>query len=204
MKKIKFLQIIALCLTLSSCESCKEEEWDTLPPETQKGANTFGCYVNGELFVKEKEAPFFAPLCLSAEYDQSDKVLSVYCKGRDKMGTITLRVLNPVVGIRQVPLLAELSKMIILKEETGADNITIQYVDDVTYDMIENTGEIILTKLDTVNCIVSGRFQFQGQYYGRSLSIIGDSIVFVTNGRFDTKIIPVLSYQLHFFGNFVK
>ena len=177
---------MALCLTLSSCESCKEEEWDTLPPETQKGANTFGCYVNGELFVKEKGAPFFGSLTLSAEYNQSTKVLFIHCEGKDKMGSISFAVLNPVENIKMPLLRAELSKMITLKEETGADNITVQYVDIITYDMIENTGEIVLTKLDTINCIVSGRFQFQGQYSGHSLNIVGDSIVFVTSGCFDT------------------
>ena len=174
MKKIKFLQIIALCLTLSSCESCEEKEWDTLPPETQIGANTFGCYVNGELFVKKKgEFGFMVSPPLSAYYD-SNQVLSINCGGRDEMGEICLRVRNPVEGIKQATLWATLTKIV-----NTEDNKT--YI--VTYNMVANTGEIVLTKLDIVNRIVSGRFQFQGRYSGT----LGDSIVFVTNGRFDTK-----------------
>jgi len=186
MIKMKFLQIMILFLTLSSCESCEKEQWDTMPPETQTGANTFGCYVNGELFVKEKdEVSFFTHPNLSASYDQSTQVLTISCTGKDKMGSIDLTVLNPVVDIKQMPLRAELRKTVILSEETDANNITWQQVDIVIYEMAENTGEIVLTKLDTINRIVSGRFQFQGQYFGRSLNIVGDSIVLVTNGRFD-------------------
>ena len=188
MKKMKLLQIMALCLTLSSCESCEEQEWDTLPPETQKGANTFGCYVNGELFVKEKEA-MFTPPQLNARYDQLTKILSISCTGRDKTGSIDLVVLEPEKNIKSVLHIANLSKMVVLSEKQGTDNITIQYVDIVTY-IGKKTGEIILTQLDTINRIVSGRFQFQSQYIDKHPNTVleGDTIIFVTNGRFDAKL----------------
>jgi hypothetical protein len=57
--------------------SCEEEEWTTLPPETQTGANTFGCYVNNELFVAQRK---YAPLggkYLSAVYSGSAKILTI-------------------------------------------------------------------------------------------------------------------------------
>ncbi|MDR0542303.1 MAG: hypothetical protein LBH19_08845 [Dysgonamonadaceae bacterium] len=52
----------------------------------------------------------------------------------------------------------------------------------------KETGEIFFTKLDTVNRIVSGRFQFQGQCSNAMFEIAGDSIVFITQGRFDIKL----------------
>ena len=51
MKTLKRLLLLCLALLLLANE-CKKENYDTLPPETQEGKNTFGCYVNGELFVK--------------------------------------------------------------------------------------------------------------------------------------------------------
>ena len=54
----KFLLLLIL-LDLSTCKGCEctgcgEPEWATkLPPETQTGENTLGCYVNGNLFVAQ-------------------------------------------------------------------------------------------------------------------------------------------------------
>lgn len=38
--------------------SCKKDSNKTLPPLTFTGGNTFGCYVNGKLFVPDREADF--------------------------------------------------------------------------------------------------------------------------------------------------
>ena len=51
--KSNILKITAMALLLAaSAHSCKKEE-PTLPPETQTGKNTFGCYVNGVLFLND-------------------------------------------------------------------------------------------------------------------------------------------------------
>ena len=52
----------------------------------------------------------------------------------------------------------------------------------------KNTGEIIFTKLDTVNLIVSGRFKFDAQCVDAHDNVVGDSIVNITEGRFDIKL----------------
>ena len=70
---MKLLQIMALGLTLSSCESCEEQEWDTLPPEMQTGAGILGCYVNGKLRV----APSRYMLHVYAEYGTQTDILQV-------------------------------------------------------------------------------------------------------------------------------
>ncbi len=53
MKNIKFIltaiAVISL-FTFSQCKKNKNEE-PQLPPETTTGANTFGCKVNGKVFV---------------------------------------------------------------------------------------------------------------------------------------------------------
>ena len=52
MKKLRIVLFvtIASCILLSSCKKDNFRE-DTLPPVTQIGANTFGCLVNGKVFV---------------------------------------------------------------------------------------------------------------------------------------------------------
>lgn len=45
---IYFLTVTVL--TASMCKKKPVDPIDQLPPETQTGANTFGCLVNGEVF----------------------------------------------------------------------------------------------------------------------------------------------------------
>jgi hypothetical protein len=51
---------LILILFLLSMPSCKKEdvEKNELPPITQAGKNTFGCYVNGQLWVPAVQHPF--------------------------------------------------------------------------------------------------------------------------------------------------
>ncbi len=54
MAKMKYLQWLTLILMAIIFVSCEEEEPDpepALPPITQHGANTLGCYVNGKLWL---------------------------------------------------------------------------------------------------------------------------------------------------------
>ncbi len=46
-KLLNILLPLTLFWTLTASKCSKDE----LPPETQEGKNTFGCYVNGKLFV---------------------------------------------------------------------------------------------------------------------------------------------------------
>lgn len=167
MKKNKFLLMMTLCLTLSSCESCKENEWNELPPETQKGANTFGCYVNGKLFVVKSR--------LAATYFKSSNSFSVggYSADGSDIGIYVMNVEENTPIVISVASYAEFkNRNRVCPQFYGRDN-----------------GEVILTRFDTINNIVSGRFHFQSQCAGVSDEIIGDSTVFITNGRFDAKLI---------------
>ncbi len=49
MKKTKILAGLLIAHVLNSCSLFPEPE-PTLPPETQTGANTFGCLINGKVF----------------------------------------------------------------------------------------------------------------------------------------------------------
>lgn len=50
MKRQYFLLFTCLFSLLLSASRCKKSHFD-LPPETTTGANTFGCKVNGKVFV---------------------------------------------------------------------------------------------------------------------------------------------------------
>ena len=50
MKPLKIAWLLAIACS-AIFASCKKEHEDTLPPATQTGAGTFGCKINGKIFI---------------------------------------------------------------------------------------------------------------------------------------------------------
>jgi hypothetical protein len=173
---------LLLLIALSSCTECEEKEWDTLPPETQTGANTFGCYVNGELFVKQKAA-IYGPRPIGATYERETDKLHIFSLAAAKeFSYIDLFIDNPGEGEYKALSLGYFTPNFSNAVAAGCWGFGC-----------ENCGQIYLTKFDTINCIVSGRFEFSGRcadIFSPPIPIkyTGDSIVHVTNGRFDIKL----------------
>jgi hypothetical protein len=165
-----------LFLTIGACSCTKwidkkineklEKERTTLPPETQTGKNTFGCYVNGELFVRERGSAGFGMSSLRAEYFQTTKILSIMASSNK--GSIGLRVSNPSVNG--------------YKELSWIKYVKGNY--DKTFNG-HNLGEITLTRFDTVNGIVSGTFACEIPYHDEQNG--KDSVIQITQGRFDIR-----------------
>lgn len=57
-RTLKILLIITLIITSCSDDNTPQ---DQLPPITQTGANTFGCLVNGRVFVPKSAPPNYTP-----------------------------------------------------------------------------------------------------------------------------------------------
>jgi len=77
---MKTTQYIFLICLLSLFVSCKkdppaepEPTEPVMPPATQIGANTFGCYIDGELFVANEGGSVWSIPALSGSYDEVDK-----------------------------------------------------------------------------------------------------------------------------------
>ena len=51
--KVFWLGVLALCCIFAACKKDKtnEDPEDQLPPATQTGTNTFGCLVNGKVYI---------------------------------------------------------------------------------------------------------------------------------------------------------
>ena len=104
----EFTKIITVVLLITtsvhSCDLNKllEKEW-VLPPETQTGANTFGCYVNGELFVNINGSAGFGERSLYANYYLSNNYLVIYASGKNdskNQRAISITVFNPEKDIK--------------------------------------------------------------------------------------------------------
>ncbi|MDR1198944.1 MAG: hypothetical protein LBK94_08060 [Prevotellaceae bacterium] len=161
-KTIHTLKFAAMLLLLASF-SCEKKEITALPPETQTGANTFGCYINGELFVADRDYTPFGRQHVGASYGQhfieNKKALVFF--GYGESGVLSIEIIEP-------------------EKEVYMKAYLIHYrTEHLIYDG-EDIGTVYITKLDTVNKIVSGKFN--GEFD------IDDTNIKITDGRFDIKL----------------
>ena len=172
MKTIKLI-LLLLCAGLlcgTSCEKYKEKIWTELPPETQVGANTIGCLVDGRLWATSRLSGItFAPPSMAASYRfyRNDSI-TLYFYAHGKSGAIAFQIINPQIG---------------LNNEIKLISCTFpSQVDCERFQKFEN-AQIFLTKLDVDAGIVSGTFEFRSQC-DEDENIWID----VTKGRFDMRM----------------
>ncbi len=179
---MKKLLNILLPLTLFWALTASKCSKDELPPETQEGKNTFGCYVNGELFVPRGGGLGPIKTCYYQLIYPSDNGYVFQVSASDKRGNIpkniainidSMKISEGLIiqlkhGIRGVEGGAQYSG------ELGADGIHRFYTND------EVIGQIVINKFDEINHIAAGTFWFT------AVNSLGDTVK-ITDGRFDMK-----------------
>lgn len=182
MKHNKYILFCSfLVLVLSSFTSCdKNEDFSVLPAETQSGNNTFGCYVEGKRFFGGYLVHFgISPLY--ANYYRKLDLLSIHTEGKfenKKQGSMSIEIFNPKVDI---PLKMSRAKFNYYPQIFPGTSS--EFTDFGVFD----GGEVIITKLDTINKIVSGRFSMIGKGAVDIDNFTGSDSISITEGRFDLK-----------------
>lgn len=152
---------------------------DQLPPETQTGANTAGCLINGQVFLPSQEGLNPSLVC-NYEYLQGKFYFNLTIRDNRGMGIKTISIQT-----RQVSL--EKGRTYILNRNIVNDgdfiggagryglNANIYY-----YTNNIKVGEVIITELNLQNSLISGTFWFD------AINSNGESVE-VREGRFDMK-----------------
>lgn len=152
----------ACLLCASSCKDNEVKEWTELPPETQTGANTIGCLVDGKLWATSKRFELTKFPAMTASYrDYGDEVhLNFYAGGNG--GSIGFVVTNPHLGINEAQVTC-------------------------SFDMIPGCSVMLytitnlnITKMDLEKNILSGLFAFD-----LPCKEDANKILHITEGRFD-------------------
>lgn len=169
-----------LILILASEIQCKKSAppKDQLPPITQDGNNSFGCRVNGVIWVPHFNCSVFTGNCkeLGLEVFQGDSIsklpisftLGVKRTGSD--GTNSSFIMySPLANVNQTGNIFD--SIVVLYQR---DTASYYYHFPPSYTL----GAVNLTKLDTINNIIAGTFYFTLH------NSAGDSVV-ITDGRFD-------------------
>ena len=199
---MKHILILALFLLLLGCSSDSNPE-DGLPPETQIGANTFGCLIDGELYKPRCEEP-------SVAFPQWGMIVWGSPSTLD-YSEIEVRDIKSEYGFN---LLIHLHSTNDNREGTyqiddsdgndGIDGLNHTYLHCIIYDKITNgfkkyisffnSGKIILTKYGNLESgnpndlnVISGTFNCKL----RNITDANDEIE-ITKGRFDINTSTVI------------
>ncbi|HEV7781486.1 MAG TPA: DUF6252 family protein [Chitinophagaceae bacterium] len=172
----------AACLVLFLFASCKKDI-EELPPATQTGAHTFGAKVDGNLWIPQGFGVFPANDILEARFTGPTSIM-INARNFAKSPTETefeiyiVNVTGPgtyVFNTDVVRASATTNYAYYVKRELAPQN---EWQTSSTH-----TGSVTITKLDVVNNIISGTFQFNALNLYNSPQPIS-----VTEGRFDIKL----------------
>ncbi len=174
-----------LFIVLFICSCKKEETINTLPPNTEIGANTFIFRINGGEIIESEVGYLPISPRIRVFYNHIDTFLNRDYHFEIRGCKIILEHNKKVaVVIKTMPVTGKY----ILSE---SDNYAFYFdsePDELSYYTDEKyTGELNITKLDTSNHIISGKFKFDAQrhYNGEELE------EYVTvDGQFDVKYEP--------------
>lgn len=152
-----------------------------LPPATTTGANKAGCLINGEIFLPHQNNPT-GPSPLTCYYQ--------YVDGGWEFGLSMINDQNNVRGIHIATNKMQLqqgSSYVISNELSSSSVFAFYTLPNNQYGYITTTnqiGQLTITKLDTINHIISGTFYFD------AVKLDNGEIVKITEGRFDVHYTP--------------
>ncbi|MCK9404784.1 MAG: hypothetical protein M0Q26_15430, partial [Chitinophagaceae bacterium] len=185
-----FLIIAASFVLLSS--SCRKNKpvnpIDQLPPETQTGANTFGCLVDGEVFKPGGAQLSGGSLGCNYQFLGNGinggyyfRLAAVYQNNTNGSGK-SIGINTDGLAIKENDKL--LLTIPLTKGKASAGYSNYQTQPTMNYDGYSTTsiisGELWLKKLDTINQIVSGTFWFD------AVNANGQKVQ-IREGRFDVR-----------------
>ncbi len=182
---MKKIHVITAIITgfIFLCSSCKEyivkpvDPLTVLPPATQTGARTFGCLVNGNAFVPKNRSIFQGPQLLFdfLRIGNGYYILTIGGGNPGKNGSDPIQVVMRADSMKvsegqTVPLTTYNTPGMAFGE--------VMTMSNSYYTNLSTTGQLHITRMDTIKQIVSGTFYFT------AANKAGDTIK-VTAGRFD-------------------
>ena len=185
MQKPKFIFIIAIALILG-CEKdppIPDPIVPVMPPLTHQGLNTFGCYVDGELFVANKSDNYWDIPAVSGSFNETNRRLGLqgtrYLKNENSE-IEDIHVVGYVLdGAGTYDYLYNNEGKSVGYVNWNGDKCDYYYREYPDFDI----GQLTITYLNEDANIIAGTFY---------LNLVnenceGDTLMKITDGRFDFK-----------------
>jgi len=178
---------LLLLVLLSACK--KEDLGDPFPPHTEVGVNTFYFRVNGTLYeamvgylpTSPRIGVYYSHIDTIFLKDYHFSISAARILGEDnKELNITIRTM-PVAGSYN------LGVQLPMGESNYAYYWDVKPIEKYYFTDSDNTGVLNITKLDTVNHIIAGKFKFRAK---RWLHNQESNEVVTVDGQFDVKYKP--------------
>ena len=172
--------LLLICFCFIQYKKTSSTQEDQLPPATQTGANTFGCKINGYVFVPKGYSGTGIPNphvifdngLNNLPYLQIDA--TQYSPANISEGYI-------IISIGSIRGSGNYASPTNFNFFTGWQNI-IGNCHTIAFDStIKKWGNATITKYDPSNRIISGSFAYK-------FKTINCDTIFVTDGRFDFKL----------------
>ncbi|MFD2718892.1 DUF6252 family protein [Hymenobacter monticola] len=185
MKKQCLLLALPAFLLAVGCK--KDDPNDGLPPATQEGKNTGGCFVNGERFIAT-ETPgniLTNPIPPLGGGFAFDSVYYVTLKGmyQGQRATLMLFLRRRITGTYQFNQNTPYFPQAVSSQVLNHATLTTAGSSGETYGTsAQHTGQVVLTRMDYQAGISAGTFDFTA-----ASTFDPSKTVTVTKGRFDRK-----------------
>ena len=175
MKKTTLILLFTIPLLALKCNNDPEpnDPIDQLPPATQTGENTFGCLVDGEVWLPHGS---LLKQAISVDYNKTQKQL--YLSPINDGGYIKLNYCCD---------LSVDTTFIVNKNDTVPDGLSVAYKRSSTNEKFNHFPKDTITeiyfnisKLDTIERIIAGEFYFTAKSDSGNIAKI-------TDGRFDLR-----------------
>jgi hypothetical protein len=168
---MKYLNCIICCAIMFVLISCEKDEEELILPEmTSSGLNTFGCYIDENLFVYTKKSGLLWDSPINGYYDEEANILSIYSYAKSyEKNDLSLSVIDSIVEVGKKYEVSE-----------------AEYVNHATktsyYICKDQPSEICILYFDKEKKIVSGTFCF------KAINPKNNHIITISEGRFDIKM----------------
>ena len=180
--KMAWLLAIASSAIFASCKKDKTQDEEQLPPITQTGANTFGCLINGKVFVPQgfkQNKPNFS-LIVDPTFQNGNFGIATYNKKKQ----IRFDFGSNDIKSTGTYFLQDFSKSLIAQVSLDQTNCFFRPSSVcITQGPCFVKGELVITRYDLNNRIYSGTFDFK--LYDPSTSC---DTFYITQGRFDKNL----------------
>ena len=164
MKHLTILVLLSLPLALSTCR-----DEDELPPITTEGKNTFGCVVNGKLWLPEQSLGQGAT---HAEIYKRPDTLAVNIYSSNQGQSIFMSIIDfPDLRVNETYYFTN-------EKCCGLQFLNFENSASCSYE-VPQSGHIKLLKWDPDKNILAGTFEF------KAYSDECEDTVVITEGRFD-------------------
>ena len=199
-----YLKLIITIISLNMFLSCYNNPGGTLieapnlvlPPETQTGANTFGCLINGKLLVPRDGLGSFSGSGSKGVIIWGDVTGNQQYNEIDVHDYKSARTANILLHIQNLHQLGVGQYIVNLSNGmTSIDGLNHTYIHcrifNETLNMyqyyrsFDNSVSIKITRYDSPNQIIQNRI-FSGTFSGKlKNSVNASDIIEITDGRFD-------------------